>query len=75
MFDKEAYWARRNNTVTTGKGKNKVVTPAPLRGQGDPIKPKVMAKIPDDPHFASGSHMVHMGGKFAIVNRQQSRRG
>jgi hypothetical protein len=34
-FDKEEYWKRRHNTVTTGKGKKKVEISRPLRGQGD----------------------------------------
>lgn len=79
MDDKTTYWQRRHNTVEVKiadpkrPGKiTKAQQPAPLRGQGDTAKPKILEKGTDD-RFAAGQHMVRINRKLVMVDRKTAR--
>lgn len=80
-FDKDKYWARRNNTVKEkvpdGDKKKKdgtprmktVETPKPLRGQGDKPKPVVLPNTDSDVEMGFDSN-----GKLIAKTRAWKRR-
>lgn len=69
MFEKDLYWARRNhmNEIKNDKGKVLSKEPQPLRGQGEPLAPKLVA-------VKEPSHMVKTKRGFESVNRATARR-
>lgn len=80
MFDKELYWKRRKHVTITKNEEGEVTsaTPAPLRGQGEPLPTKLIKPSNTKRVFAGTSVPVPMNRKLRrrkIVDRRFNKKG